>query len=151
MAAHGISRESALHMRRYCASANLRRAARVVTRHYNRALRAYGITAIQLPVLAAISAGGHRSISSLAADLDLERSTIVLKRRALIEMEAGKDRRAAVPILTPRGRKTLAAAFRAWQRAHDAITGAYGDEAYDALLSQTRQLGIAMKSIARRR
>src|SRR5512138_1483864 len=52
----GLRRDHALHMNAFCASHNLRRAARLVTRHYDRALRPTGITAAQMPILAAISA-----------------------------------------------------------------------------------------------
>ena len=84
-----ISRDSALEMRRFCASVNFRRAARVVTRHYDAALRTAGITATQLPLLAAIGTGTNASITMLADALDLERSTVsreldALYRRGLI-------------------------------------------------------------------
>jgi DNA-binding MarR family transcriptional regulator len=152
MSTRGISRESSQHMKKYCASLNLRRAARVVTRHYDQALRKAGITATQLPLLAAINAGVSTSISSLGKELDLERSTVsreldVLERRALIKSSEGFDRRATTLSLTARGHKTLAAAFAAWQEAHDAVTSAYGSEAFDALLAQTKVLGQTVKGL----
>lgn len=152
MSTRGISRESSQHMKKYCASLNLRRAARVVTRHYDQALRAAGITATQLPLLAAINAGVSLSISALAKELDLERSTVsreldVLERRSLIKSSEGADKRATVLALTPRGHKTLAAAFAAWQEAHDAVTRAYGSDAFDALLVQTKTLGQTVKGL----
>ena len=156
MATPRISRESSLHMRKYCGSANLLRAARVVTRHYDRELRdAAGITATQLPLLAAINAGANASIRSLADDLDLERSTVSrelagLKRLGLITTSAGTDKRATVLALTPRGHKTLSAAYDAWQRAHAAITDEYGDEALESYLAETRQFARTVKSLAQR-
>src|SRR5881394_544021 len=122
MASRSISRDSALQMRRFCASVNFRRTARVVTRHYDAALRAAGITATQLPLLAAISSGTNTSITALAQTLDLERSTISreldhLIRLGLIVTASGTDRRATALQLTPRGKRTLATAYRAWQRA----------------------------------
>jgi DNA-binding MarR family transcriptional regulator len=154
MPTQGISRESSLHMKKYCASLNLRRAARVITRHYDRALRSAGVTATQLPLLAAINAGVNTSISILADELDLERSTVSreldgLARLSLIEFSAGVDKRATVIALTARGHKTLATAFAAWQEAHDAITAAYGGEAFEAYLAQTRSLGRAVNALAR--
>jgi DNA-binding MarR family transcriptional regulator len=151
-----VSRESAVFMSRFCASANLRRTARVVTRHYDRALRAAGVTATQLPLLAAINAGVTTSISSLAEELDLERSTISreldgLKRLGLIDTATGtEDKRATKLMLTPRGHKTLSAAFEAWQRAHEAITSEYGGDEFESLLTQTRKLGQTVKGLPRK-
>ena len=149
-----VSRESSVFMRKFCASANLRRTARVVTRHYDQALRAAGVTATQLPLLAAINAGVTTSISSLAEELDLERSTISreldgLKRLGLIDTATGADKRAKGLMLTPRGHKTLSAAFAAWQSAHEAITTEYGNEDFESLLAQTRKLGQAVKKLPR--
>jgi DNA-binding MarR family transcriptional regulator len=154
MPSQGISRESSLHMKKYCASLNLRRAARVITRHYDRALRSAGVTATQLPLLAAINSGVNTSISSLADELDLERSSVSreldgLGRLSLIEFSSGIDKRATAITLTARGHKTLAAAFAAWQEAHDAITAAYGNEAFEAYLTQTRSLGRTVNALAR--
>jgi len=150
-----ISRNSALEMRHLCASVNFRRAARVVTRHYDAALEKSGITATQLPLLAAIRAGSNTSITALAETLDLERSTIsreldVLERLGLIvAISSMADRRATELELTPRGERTLAAAHRAWQRAHEAIVKAVGRKSYEALLAETRELGRRVKALSR--
>ena len=149
-----VGRDTALQMRRLCASVNLRRAARVVTRHYDAALRGAGISATQLPLLAAIAAGTNTSIRALAETLDLERSTIsreleTLKRAGLVATASGTDRRATALQLTARGERALAAGFRAWQRAHDALAGAYGPRRLESLLEQTRELGRSVKRLAR--
>src|SRR5262245_7906717 len=126
MAGRGISRDSALEMRRFCASVNFRRAARVLTRHYDSALRKTGLTATQLPLLAAIGSGTNTSITALAETLDLERSTVsreldTLLGRGLIATASGADRRVTTLRLTARGDRTLKAAHRAWQGAHNAV------------------------------
>jgi len=154
MAPSPVSRDSALQMRRLCASVNIRRAARVVTRHYDAALRGTGITATQLPLLAAISAGANTSISALAATLDLERSTVsrdldTLERLGLVAATTADDRRATALKLTARGQRKLSAGFRAWQRAHKALAGAYGQKRLEDLLERTRALGRSLKSLAR--
>jgi len=150
MATRKVSRESSIMMARSCASANLRRAARVVTRHYDKALRASGITATQLPLLAAINAGFNGSIRELAEAVDLERTTItreleVLQRRGLVSAIAGEDPRATGFELTSHGDRTLSAAYRAWQRAHDEIAGIYGN--LDKLLTQIREFGRKVNSL----
>ncbi len=151
-----VTNESALQMRRLCASVNFRRAARVVTRHYDAALRGAGVTATQLPLLAAISAGTNSSIRALAETLDLERSTIsreldTLERDGLVATAAAADRRVTALKLTARGQRALAAAYRAWQRAHDQIEDAYGQQKLESLLEQTRELGRSVKALGEKK
>jgi DNA-binding MarR family transcriptional regulator len=116
------TREKAMQMARTCASSNLRRLERQVTSHYDEYLRPTGITAVQLPILAAIGAGLANSISALAVTLDRERSTLsrdlrVLEKKKLVESFDGDDRRTRVLRLTARGLRTLDKAHAAWQRA----------------------------------
>jgi DNA-binding MarR family transcriptional regulator len=154
MASRAISRDSAVEMSRFCASANFRRAARVVTHHYDAALRASGITATQLPLLAAIGTGTNASITALAEALDLERSTVsreldTLHRLGLIATKSSADRRATALKLTARGERVLKAAHRAWQEAHDAIISAYGRQPYETLIASTRELGRRVDALAK--
>ena len=139
-------------MAKYCASINLRNAARAVTRHYDRGLRAAGVTAVQLPLLAAISYGANTSIAALAAALDLERSTIsrdleTLVRRGYVKREATGDKRATALRLTPKGHAVLAKAFEAWSRAHDAVISAFGEAELQSLLTRMRRLGRLVSAV----
>ena len=143
-----ISRSDALYMAKYCASSNLRRVARIVSRHYERELRTAGVTSTQLPILAAISSGSGASIGVLAEALDLERSTVsrdvaTLVRRSLVDAESGNDRRVTTLQLTEEGHRVLAVALLAWKRAHEALLQRYGIGAYEDLLSAAKRLGVA--------
>ena len=62
---------------------------------------------------------------------------------------SGDDRRATALKLTARGERALAEGFRAWQRAHEALAGAYGERRLESLLEQTRELGRSVKALAR--
>jgi len=148
-----ITPDQALHMAKYCASINLRNAARAVTRHYDRGLRTAGVTAVQLPLLAAISYGANASIAALAAALDLERSTIsrdleVLVRRGYVKRAAGGDKRATALELTPKGHAVLSKAFEAWNLAHDAVVSAFGEAELQSLLTRMRRLGRLVSAAA---
>ncbi len=141
-----VTPDQALHMAKYCASINLRNAARAVTRHYDRSLSAVGITAVQLPLLAAISYGANTSIAALAEALDLERSTISrdlegLVRRGLVKRETSGDKRVTALQLTPKGHAALSKAFEAWNRAHDAVINLFGEAELQSLLTRMRRLG----------
>jgi DNA-binding MarR family transcriptional regulator len=139
-------------MRTFCASSNLRRAARLVTRHYDRALRPIGVTAAQLPILAAISAGTGDSIASLATVLDIEASSLsrdlaLLQKKGLVRLTTANDRRSRTLQLTPRGQRRLMAAFGAWRKAHKTLLALIGKRDFESMLKHTREVGNAVKSI----
>jgi DNA-binding MarR family transcriptional regulator len=146
-----LTRERAIRMARTCASSNLRRIERRVTDHYDEYLRPTGITAVQLPILAAIGADLGNSISALAVALDLERSTLsrdlrVLEKKNLVESFYGDDKRIRALRLTAKGRRTLDKAHAAWQRAHARLLSA--SENLEELVRQLRKFE---RSIAQRR
>lgn len=150
-----LSRDHALHMNAFCASHNLRRAARLVTRHYDRALRPVGITAAQMPILSAISAGNGKSIVALSHALDIEASSLsrdlaLLQKKGLVRYTATGDRRARALQLTPRGHRTLVNAFKAWNRAHNDLLEHIGENTFETMLRQTKRVGKAVKSMSKR-
>lgn len=139
-------------MSAFCASSNLRRAARLVTRHYDRALRPIGVTAAQLPILAAISTGAANSIASMSKVLDIEASSLsrdlsLLQKKGLIRLTTATDRRSRALQLTPRGQRTLVSAFDAWRKAHDKLLAVVGVRDFQSMLKQTRNVGRAVKTI----
>jgi len=152
---NGLNRNHALLMGAFCASHNLRRAARLVTRHYDRALRPVGITAAQLPILAAISAGNGNSIAALSKVLDIEASSLsrdlaLLQKKGLVRYAAASDRRARALELTRRGDRTLVGAFKAWKKAHGSLLDHLGETAFESMLLHTKRIGKAVKSMNRR-
>ena len=58
--------KTAEYMKTYCLMVKSRRAARSITRRYNKLARTYDLQATQIGLLFAISAGGFDSISELA-------------------------------------------------------------------------------------
>ena len=147
-------RQRAMRMARTCASSNLRRIERRVTDHYDEYLRPTGITAVQLPILAAIGAGLGSSISALAGALELERSTLsrdlrVLEKKKLVESFYGDDRRTHALRLTAQGLRTLDKAHAAWQCAHTRLLSA--SENLEELLRQLRKFerSITPKQVGR--
>lgn len=115
----------------YARLANM--AARAVNRHYNAAMRATGLPITQISVLAAVHADRWSSLTALAEELALERTSL-LRNLALLERDgfvapvlagsgAGKRYR-----LTPAGHERLASALPHWRRAQDAFTQVLGSE-----------------------
>jgi DNA-binding MarR family transcriptional regulator len=115
----------------YARLANM--AARAVNRHYNAAMRATGLPITQISLLAAIRADRWSSLTALADDLALERTTLLrnlalLERDGFIEPEATAGGHGKRYRLTARGHEGLAAALPHWRRAQDAFTQTLGPD-----------------------
>jgi DNA-binding MarR family transcriptional regulator len=116
------ARDACVAMSRFCLSMNLRKAERIVTRHYDAHLAAAGITAVQLPMLAAITVLREPSFRSLADDLELDRSTLsrnlaLLGERGLVRIDSPSGPTPGSISLTRKGRDTLRRAHERWLEA----------------------------------
>ena len=121
-----------------CACANLRRAARAVTRVYNQALRSDGIEITQFTLLMALNVTGETSQGGLGELLALDSTTLtralrLLKRKSWVRIREGKDRRQRLLSLTATGRGKLDQAMPRWARAQTALKDALGPEAFGRL------------------
>src|SRR5712664_2161695 len=81
-----------------CACANLRRAARAVTKFYNHALRPDGIEITQFTLLMALDLTGETTQGELAELLASDSTTLtrmlsLVKKRRWIQIRQGDDRR----------------------------------------------------------
>ncbi len=123
-----------------CACFNLRRAARLVSQRYERALKGTGLKATQFSVLVA---AGHEEgllLTTMARLLGLDRTSLtrnlnVMAARGLVTVKAGEDKRERRISLTPRGREALAGALPLWQKVQAEIVAALGPEKWAGLLS----------------
>lgn len=128
-----------------CACEGVRRTARAVTRHYERALAPSGLKATQFPILVALQAAGPLTLSVLADVLGLERTTLTrnlrgLQDRSLVEVVTADDRRERRVSLTSGGRSALEHALQLWERTHQEVTDQYGGARLDRLLGELAQL-----------
>ena len=108
-----------------CMCFNLRRAARIMTQHYERYLRPVGLRATQFTLLAALAQAGSMSMLRLATTLGLERTTLTRNLRPLeskgwVRVEEKEDRRVHMVGITEAGREVARAALPAWREAHAA-------------------------------
>jgi len=116
---------------RTCVGLQLRKTSRAVTQFYDEALRPGELRITQFPVLIQLSIDGSATITKLAQDLSMDRTSLTrllkpLETRGLIRTSAGDDRRTRELRLTTSGRETLAAAIPAWQIAQDHILSRLG-------------------------
>jgi DNA-binding MarR family transcriptional regulator len=116
-----------------CACANLRRAARAVTRLYNGELLPQGIEITQLTLLMALDRAGEISQGRLGKLLTLDSTTltrmlVLLKKRRWIQENEGEDRRFRIIRLTAAGRTKLQQSLPYWKRAQDRVQRTLGEK-----------------------
>ena len=119
--------EITLLVRDTCLCLHLQRAARVVARRFDDALRPLGLTNGQFSLLMSLNRPQAASIGSISAVLAMDRTTVTanlkpLERRGLVSVMANDaDKRRRHLTLTPAGRALLTAALPIWRQTHAAI------------------------------
>jgi DNA-binding MarR family transcriptional regulator len=131
-----------------CACTRVRRAARSLTDLYDAAIRPVGLKITQFSVLRTVARMGPVNITSLAAEMALDRSTLgrnlgVLARERLVSITGGDDLRERTVALTPRAQRLLEKAVPLWERAQrrvDILLGKDGVAALFSLLAKFEEL-----------
>src|ERR1700758_2820331 len=95
-----------------CLSASFRRAARVLTQHYEEALRPLGLKGTQFTLLQALSMTGEVSQGKLGEILGIDSTTLtrtlaIMERHGWIASRSGEDRRERLLSLTKVGTAQL--------------------------------------------
>jgi len=121
-----------------CACANLRRAARAVTRIYNQELRTTGLEVTQYTLLMALSIMGETTQGVLGRLLALDTTTLTrmlrpLKKHGWVAAHRGDDRRQRLLRLTAPGREKLQQSRPHWERAQEALRRSLGDAAWNRM------------------
>jgi DNA-binding MarR family transcriptional regulator len=114
-----------------CTCSNLRRAARVVTRLYNRALQSDGIESTQFTLLMALDQVGKVSQGELGEILALDSTSLtrmlkLLKDHGWVQAKKGEDRRMRIFRLTKAGRDKFQQALPHWKQAQEQLRTALG-------------------------
>jgi DNA-binding MarR family transcriptional regulator len=115
-----------------------RRAARAITRVFDRELRPHGLRATQFSLLAILEQKGPQRIGDLAATLGADRTTVtrnleVAAGEGLVRVRPDEDPRARLVAIAPRGRAAIAAALPAWRRTQRALTERIGTRTAEGL------------------
>ena len=135
-----------------CVCGNLRMAARLVTQRYDDALRPAGLRIMQFTLLARLHAVDRVTMTELAEQASLDRTTLTRNLKPLIErgyvrVVAGKDQRERLVTVPERGRQALREALPLWEQAQISMTDGLGQEATSALLSLLRSAGSVASAI----
>jgi DNA-binding MarR family transcriptional regulator len=121
-----------------CACANLRRAARAVTRLYDRELRKIGLEPTQYSLLMALNIKGETTQGELGTLLALDSTTLtrmlgLLIKRGWIAARQGEDRRQRLLQLTGSGQQKLEQAQPYWERAQEQLKLRLGEPSWSQM------------------
>ena len=120
-----------------CAAQTLRKAARLITRRYEDALRPFNLTASQFSILQAVTLQKVARFKVIATLLGVEQTTLtrllkLLERRCLIEVNVDpQDARSRVITMTVDGHKLFSKARLAWQSVNDESLSRLNEEDWD--------------------
>jgi len=129
-----------------CLCLHLQRAARVVGRRFDQALRDTGLSNWQFSLLMALNQREPPPMGAVARLLGMDRTTLTaamkpLQRRGLVEVRRdAHDRRSRRLALTAHGQETLAAAVPVWRETHRSLE--------QALPQQLDSLRAALRRVA---
>ena len=129
-----------------CLCLHLQRAARALARHFDEALRPFGLTSGQYSMMMSLNQPEPPSIGSIASLLSVDRTTFTaalkpLQRRGLVAVTSrSNDRRSRRLKLTPAGRALLAGAVPVWRCMHAKIESLVPRAGADRLRRDLRAL-----------
>ncbi|MCR4523127.1 MULTISPECIES: MarR family winged helix-turn-helix transcriptional regulator [Bosea] len=136
-----------LHVRDHCLCLHVQRAARVLARRFDDALRPVGLTNGQFSLMMAMNRPVPASLGPVADLLAMDRTTLTaalkpLQRRGLVAVAVDPaDRRGRLLTLTEAGMTLLASAVPIWQETHTVIEAALPDATPETLRDMLRSLG----------
>lgn len=126
-----------------CVLDNARKAARAVSRHYDRLARQAGMTPGQFSVLVAVRQARRETTGGLADRLSMERTTLVrnialLERKGLvISVHEGRGKHY---LLSGEGARLLAKALPLWRQAQHDVRTYLGDEDFIRTIDALKRL-----------
>ena len=141
--------ETTRHIRDHCLCLHAQRAARVLARRFDDALRDLALTSGQFSLLTSLNRPKPARMGSVAELLAMDRTTLTaalkpLERRGLIKVSVDpEDRRGRMLVLTASGRALLAAAVPIWRRTHAGLDRTLAGSDGERLRRQLRALSVA--------
>ena len=124
-----------------CACFNVRKSARVITRHYDEALQSLGLKPTQFTILAVLSSVDAITVTNLADYMVLDRTTLTrnlrpLEKQGMIVSTAGEDRRTRMISLSKEGLKKLEKAIPLWKQAQKQVKEYMGNKRFNNFLTE---------------
>lgn len=134
-----------------CIATRVRQLSRIITRVYDDALRAHGITASQFTLLTQLAQQDSITAAEIGFSLDIEKSTLSRNLKRLLAlghiiMDPPAGRRGRGLHLTPRGQAVIKEAYPLWlaaQKRTTEVMGANSRSTLDQLVTQAERLAVA--------
>jgi DNA-binding MarR family transcriptional regulator len=109
-----------------CVCAGVRRAARALSRHYERHMHGTGLRGTQFSMLVVLVRGGAMPIGRMAKLLGVERTTLTrnlkpLEKKHWIKITGDADGRVHFVAITSKGREVARAALPHWRAAQASV------------------------------
>jgi DNA-binding MarR family transcriptional regulator len=128
-----------------CVCASFRRASRVLTQHYENALRPLGLRATQFTLLQALSIAGEVSQGTLGEILAIDSTTLtrtiaIMERQGWIASRSGEDRRERLLSLSKAGKAEYKRALPYWEKVQQELRARFGNKRWNELLNLTNQV-----------
>ena len=135
-----------------CTCFSLRKATRLVTQMFDEKLKPSGLLVTQFTILIAIALVESGTMSGLAEELVMDRTTLTrnlkpLERDGLIQIELGQDQRERVVKLTEVGRERLAQTLPFWQQAQTQVIEVLGQQDWEHLIADLTKTVSTLRSV----
>jgi DNA-binding MarR family transcriptional regulator len=135
-----------------CACLQFRKASRAVSALYDDFLSSAGLTVTQYALLVSIARAQGISRTVLAANLEMDRTTLTrnlrpLERDGFVTQKSGADLRERILRLTASGQKRLDRSFPHWEAAQRAFFSEFGQDRFEVLRSLLKNAAEASKRV----
>ena len=132
-----------------CMCASFRRASRVLTQHYDTALRRLDLRATQFTLLQALSLAGEVSQGTLGEILAIDSTTLtrtlaIMGRRGWIASRSGEDRRERWLSLSEAGKAEFKRARPLWEKVQEELRVRLGNKQWNKLLNLSNEVTAAV-------
>lgn len=133
-----------------CVGFNTRRATRLITQYYDKALAPAGIRSTQYSLLSLLSMMGEAPMQEVAYVLAMDRTTLTrnlnpLVRQGLVKVQVGSDRRSRPLLLTAKGHSMLEKALPYWEAAQSRIVDEIGADKWDSIMRSLHQISLIVE------
>ena len=138
--------QTTLLVRDCCLCLHVQRAARVLARRFDEALRPFDLTNGQFSLMMSLNRPEPAPMAAVASLLAVDRTTLTaalkpLERRGLVKVTSdARDRRSRLLVLTAQGMRLLASAVPVWERTHEEVEALLPDGDPDRLRKNLRAL-----------
>ena len=132
-----------------CHCTNMRRAARAITRYYDKVLEPSGLKITQYSLLNHLKRLGPLTMNELSKAIRLERTTLVrnlkpLENMGLVSIQGEKASKARQVQLTERGLKQLEMAISHWNQAQQDLKDLFPEEEFKIFVGALQKLESIM-------